>query len=154
MQIWSSVSTKWKTAKNIHIITYVMFPPCEPSSWCALANDRTSERGCTLTWRKIERKKKSCGRKLLPSFWGRKQLSEICNFQSRLQKLMTSFVFVHFSLLFFPHTATFWGLLKPLLCNSRLKTAAIRWQLWAFHLCAISRRSEISVCLSKSLLCV
>lgn len=67
------------------------------------------------------------------------------------KNLMTGFVFTpSFSSSFFvSRTATFEPFVNPPLCNLRLKTAAIRWQLWTFHLSAISRRSESSVCLSK-----
>ncbi len=51
---------------------------------------------------------------------------------------------------FIPH-CIFWALHEASLCISRLTTAAIRWQLWTFHLSAVSRRSESSVCLSKPL---
>lgn len=62
---------------------------------------------------------------------------------------MAGFVFLHLSLPFSPLHSNFWALYEPSLRSSRLKTAAIRWQLWAFHLSAISRRNESSVCLSK-----
>lgn len=75
----------------------------------------------------------------------RKQLSKIRDSESHVcQKPHDRFCFPSFESTFFFHrAATF----EPSV-NSKLKTAAIRWQLWTFHLSAISRRSWSSVCLS------
>lgn len=66
-----------------------------------------------------------------------------------LPKTSRPVLFSSFESPFFPHH-DFWALLEPSPCSSRLKTAAIRWQLWTFHLPTISRWSESSVCLSKT----
>lgn len=64
---------------------------------------------------------------------------------------LTGFVFfIWVSPIFFFLHSNFWALREPSPCCSRLKTAAIRWQLWTFHLPTISQWSESSVCLSKT----
>lgn len=138
-----------KTTKNIHIITSI--------TWCSV--DRALDVNSlmiapphdALLWQQWK-KKNHAAENFFPPSGKRKQLSEIWSFGSHVcTKPHDWFCFYTFFFLFFfffPH-CNFWALCEPSLCNLRRKTAAIRWQLWTFHLSAISRRSESSVCLSK-----
>lgn len=105
-----------------------------------------------LLWQHEKKKKNHAAENFFPPPGKRKQLSEIWSFGSHVCKKphdwFCFYTFFFFFFFCFPH-CNFWALCEPSLCNLRLKTAAIRWQLWTFHLSAISRRSESSVCLSK-----